>query len=95
MTTKNDLLKWKMTLPLPTPMVEVIPFMTDWSQSSIHPTDNLPHQLELVSIAFEHQAPERLIDTFSRLSISEKVNKGTEAKILLTIKSDKGTFLLT
>lgn len=40
-TANGKLLSWNMVLPTSSPEVDLLPFMTDWSQSEMHPTDSL------------------------------------------------------
>ena len=56
-TTDGNILSWQMTLPLSAPEVEVVPFITDWSTSNMHPTDNLPEQCQLVGLDLYHTQP--------------------------------------
>ena len=60
----GNLLTWEMTLPLPSPEVEIIPFMTDWQKSDFHPTDRLTQNCELVELIVSHPTPESVQPIF-------------------------------
>jgi len=93
-TTVGDTLTWEMILPLATPLVEPIPFMTDWQHSSVHPTHNLPPQCELIELSFTHLHPTIIQQIFSELSIDILVQQGEEATIQAKIKSPNGVFII-
>jgi len=83
-------LNWKLTMPLPKPKVELIPFLLDWSDSEVHPTDNLVQECELIEMKFITQNPDYLSTFFKKFSFDSKVVKGNAPEIKLLIKSVKG-----
>ena len=94
-TPDGSFLRWKMILPLAEPETELIPFMTDWSLSGFHPTDNLPQQCSLENIRFS--APDSDSKTqlcFNKFFDDLNIAPHTEPKITLKIKGPKGSFYL-
>jgi len=91
-TGMGDTLTWEMILPLGTPAVELVPFMTDWQHSAVHPTLHLPQECELVALSFTHPNPNKIQKIFSKLNIDIMVEQGEKAMIKAKIKSPKGIF---
>jgi len=89
-TTTGDTLTWEMIMPLAAPEVEVIPFMTDWQNSTVHPTNALPEQCQLLDLKFTHPTPDLLLPTFGQLSIDSLIEKGLKASIKMSIQCPKG-----
>lgn len=85
-TPAGDTLQWNMILPLASPAIEIIPFMTDWARSSIHPTNRLEQECQLIDIEFRHPLPELIQPVFTNLDIQEEVKKDSEAAISFTVK---------
>lgn len=89
-TSTGDLLAWEMILPLASPKVDLLPFMVDWSNSSVHPTDNLPSQCQLLAINFYHPKPKTLQPYFEELGVKHTIKKGNSSLIKLTLETQKG-----
>ncbi len=89
-TPKGKMLKWQLTMPLPKPTVELVPFLIDWQKSEAHPTDNLPDDCELVGLEFRTPKPQLVSSIFEQFSFDTKVVKGNVSQIKLLIKSVKG-----
>ena len=89
-TSKGHLLEWEMILPLAEPEVEVIPFMTDWQKSSVHPTDKLETECTLMDIKLSSPNPEKVNPTIKKLNLKMNVEKTKEAKISLIMKCPNG-----
>lgn len=85
LTPAGDSLQWNMILPLPHPAIDIIPFMTDWAGTSVHPTDQLVAECQLTEISFTHPEAERLQTLFDNLSIESTVHQGDEAGISIEI----------
>lgn len=83
--TNGNLLTWQMIMPLATPQIAIMPFMTDWQNSEVHPTDTMPNQCELISMHFTHPTPNLLLPSFKDLAIDldivQQENKSIKAKI--------------
>jgi len=81
-----------MILPLAAPTVELVPFMTDWQHSTVHPTHNLPQKCELIALSFNHPRPAEIQQIFNELGIDMMIEKGEKAMIRAKIKSPNGVF---
>jgi hypothetical protein len=88
--TNGSVLTWGIIMPLTTPKVELIPFMTDWSQSTSHPTDTLPQQCQFKSIELVHPDPAPIQQVFDLLGLYVKVEIGSEASISILIEGPRG-----
>ncbi len=91
-TTDGSLLKWELVLPLPSPEVEVVPFMIDWSTSEKHPSQMLPETgCELLKFYATHPNPEPYEQLFEQLGIRDFViKKDKDVRLKAIIKSPKG-----
>jgi len=94
-TSTGDTLTWEMILPLAVPAVELVPFMTDWQKSAVHPTHNLPQQCALISLSFTHPNPAMIQQVFDKLDVDILIEKGEKAVIRAKIKSPNGVFEIT
>jgi len=91
-TTTGKTLSWGMTLPLSEPEVEIIPFMTDWSSSSVHPTDHLASECQLLDLQLSHKKPSELKNGMNELFHTEvAISTAEQSKIIATINGPKGT----
>lgn len=90
-TVNGSLLKWKLTMPLPLPEVELVPFMLDWSQSEIHPYDALPEMsCEFVELYGTHPNPNQYVKILSALGISIGIKESSEIRLKMILKSPNG-----
>ena len=89
-TTSGSLLTWEMIMPLAAPEVEVLPFMTDWQHSAVHPTAAMPEQCELISMAFTHPTPDLLQPTLVKLGLNLDLVQGATIGIKAKIKCPNG-----
>ena len=88
--TNGELLVWDMVMPLATPAIELIPFMTDWQQSTTHPTLQLPQQGALVDLQLIHPMPSRLQPILDKLEVKLTVVRGRESAIRVAIQCPAG-----
>jgi len=91
-TSTGEMLTWEMILPLAAPAVELVPFMTDWQHSAVHPTHNLPQQCELINLSFTYPNPTEIQSIFNKLGIDTAIVKDEKAMIRIKIKSPNGVF---
>ena len=89
-TTEDQLLSWKMILPTPSPKIELVPFMTDWSQSDMHPTDNLNNVCKLQSIQLFHPNPKVIQGVIDELGVECEVVRSDEIRIRIEIQTPNG-----
>jgi len=87
-------LRWKMTKPLSTPEVELIPFMIDWSLSESHPSNDLQQQCRLVSLSFHDNLDIRKVDALHFLFGDFQIEEASEASIRATIEGPSGSMIL-
>lgn len=59
-TNTGENLKWQMTLPAPSPEVEVLPFLLDWTNSPIHPSQQLEKKCQLLELELTHPDVDRV-----------------------------------
>jgi len=88
--SNGKMLTWEMILPLAAPAVDIVPFMTDWRKSDVHPTDNMKEQCIFIGFKFIHPNPEKMMNLLSELGMNTKVERGEEIEIKAIIKSPKG-----
>jgi hypothetical protein len=93
-TASGDLLQWEMTLPLPSPQVEVIPFLIDWSGSATHPTQNLPQQCQLQGLQLSHPQPAEMEEVLVALGFPTKVLPRAAPRIQLSVLGAKGLVVI-
>ncbi len=91
-TSTGDMLTWQMILPLAAPVVELVPFVTDWQHSAVHPTQNLPQECELIGLSFTHPNPTAIEKVFDEFDIDIRIEEGEKAMIRAEIKSPNGVF---
>ena len=89
-TTNGSILTWEMIMPLAAPQVEIMPFMTDWQHSAVHPTDSMPQQCQLISMHFTHPDPASLASIWKALQLDSEIVKGKDISIKAKIKCPKG-----
>jgi len=91
-TSTGDMLTWEMILPLAQPLVESVPFMTDWQNSTVHPTLHLPQECELITLSFTHPNSDEIQKIFNKLNIDIMIEQGKKSMIKAKIKSPNGIF---
>ena len=89
-TTSGNLLTWEMIMPLAAPQLEVMPFMTDWQNSAVHPTDTMSEQCQLIGMKFTHPTPDLLVPTLTKLALDLDLTAGETISIKAIIQCPKG-----
>jgi hypothetical protein len=89
-TPEGETLRWKMTLPLPAPEIDVIPFLLDWSASDFHPTDKLENGCLLQNITLYYPLPEMIETILEKLAFKMKVSTAGAPKITIQISGKNG-----
>lgn len=87
-------LEWDLVMPLSKPEVEIMPFMTDWSRSDVHPTDALPQFCALLGVQLYHPNPKHLQPYLDLLVSGFSIIRGEEVQIQVKIKSPNGIVIL-
>lgn len=88
--TDGSTLRWQMIRPLPTPLIDIAPFMVDWKDSDSHPTDSLPENCELLSIELAHPEVEKMKPLFSELALDNDIHFGEEQRITIRLQTNNG-----
>lgn len=86
----GNLLVWELSLPLPEPEVEVLPFFINWENSSHHPTDRLPEKCKLLGLEILHPDPASVLPFFQKLKIDVSVLEGDSPRIKVVVDSPNG-----
>ena len=86
----NQMLTWELAMPLATPEIELVPFMTDWQNSDIHPTDSLEKTCTLLDLTMRHPHPGSCSDVLSAFGYKDILSKGESPEISIRIQCPKG-----
>ncbi|MBU3028252.1 VOC family protein [Zobellia galactanivorans] len=90
-TAEGSLLKWQLILPLPSPEVELVPFMVDWSQTETHPHKALPQMgCKLIELYGNHPNPDLLANIFTELGVRFRIERNKNISLKAIIQSPKG-----
>jgi hypothetical protein len=90
----GGILRWEMSLPSATPMVELVPFLTDWQHSTAHPTDQLSKDCILLGLELTHPNPGIILPVFQKLGINLSVLKSDTVSIQVSIQGPKGVIII-
>ena len=83
-------LTWMLSLPKATPLVEVAPFLIDWSNSEAHAADALKTQARLLSLSLKHPQPQKIRGLLRQLAIEVDVTQHNTTKICASIETPRG-----
>ncbi|MEM6800958.1 MAG: VOC family protein [Bacteroidota bacterium] len=87
----GGLLQWELIMPLSKPEVEVLPFMVDWSQTEVHPFDQLPEMdCRLEELYMQHPDPVMVKSCFEKLGVELRVDESDKIGIRAVIQSPRG-----
>lgn len=86
----GDTLTWEIAMPLSQPEIEIAPFITDWSNSETHPTDNLNDQCELLELRLMHPKSHEFKNLFDTMNIDIRITFSEKASIGISIKCPNG-----
>ena len=94
----GKLLKWK-TLGVQHDLgrdgFDPVPFFIEWATDSIHPSQDSPRGCELQSFEIEHPNPAGLVEALKQLGIDARARQAEAIRMVATIKTPKGTVVLT
>lgn len=93
-TPSGQVLKWNMSVPLPDPEVEIIPFFLDWSDSEAYPSQGLEQLCTLKKIEITHPQPKEIQLMYKELGLELKITESSEASIMVTFEGPKGKLIL-
>jgi len=80
---------WKATVALPTPEIEVLPFVIDWKGAD-HPTISLPQVCQLMEVKGTHPTPFMIETAINSLNVDMKLEVGNDPAITAVIKTPNG-----
>lgn len=92
--SNGQFLTWKMIMPLAEPVIDILPFMTDWTASSSHPCDQLDQVCKLKNLHLFHPNPEYINQTLRALGSSHLVTYGPIPKINIEVEGPNGLITL-
>jgi len=87
----GSLLQWKLSMPLATPEVELVPFFLDWSDTEKHPSEILPPMdCELIELYATHPNPDVFSSIFESLGYFFPIKPSSEIGIRAVIGCPRG-----
>jgi len=89
----GSMLNWELSIPLPQPEVEAVPFLIDWKGSE-HPTNSLSQHCELLQFSIHHPQPDELALILKSLNIKVNIQEAEEIALVAEIKTPKGKIIL-
>jgi len=89
-TSDGKTLSWQMILPSNGPQIDLIPFMCDWQDSELHPTDQMDIACTLLDVKLSHPDPDSLQPLFDQLSIDQKIQKADKPSMKMVLKCPNG-----
>lgn len=92
-TPSGNQLVWELSVPLPKPKVEVIPFLIDWKES-IHPSKGLGNQCKISRFTLGHPNPLIINEVLKELNFEMTIFKASEPTIVLELETPKGVILI-
>lgn len=91
LTPTGQILRWRMTIPLAQPEVELAPFLLDWSDSDAHPTDKLTQHCHLKELKlYSSPSSSKVSHCLADLDLSGIINDGATTKIKALIDGPNG-----
>lgn len=88
--TNGKTLTWQIAMPLSNPEVDIVPFLTDWSESDAHPTDTLDQSCKLLELRLNHQDPRAIQNLFDQIGIDNKISITETTSIQAIIQCPNG-----
>ena len=90
-TGDNQLIKWQLTRPLPTPEVELLPFFIGWNTEEKHPTTFLDKGCSLGAFYATHPEPVPMRAVLEKIGIDLELKPSNTIGIHATIEGPKGS----
>lgn len=87
-------LRWEMTDPLSSPIVDTIPFLIDWTGSHSHPADDLPQLCTIKSIDIDSSQSSATQKIFDLLQLDTPVSQSPRDQIKLKLNTPNGLVIL-
>ena len=93
LTSSKELLTWELSIPLPEPLVEPIPFLIDWKDSP-HPSEKLEDLCKIKSFEIGTKEPEILSNLMKSLDMELQIYHAAKNEIRLTVLCPNGEVAL-
>ncbi len=96
MREKKDgtILNWRLSIPLASPKIEMIPFLLDW-QDSQHPTESLKQNCSIIDFRLHHPAASTLKKQLIPFELGLEIMESDTIAFELKVKSPNGTLVLS
>lgn len=91
--SNGKLLQWQLSMPLPRPAVELLPFYIDWSAGT-HPAEDLPQHCQIQELRATHPQASLIQENFASLNIDWTIQAGPKIALQTFISSPNGSILL-
>ncbi|MEM6680867.1 MAG: VOC family protein [Pseudomonadota bacterium] len=85
----GDVLRWRLTQPMPKPLGGTVPFLIDWGETP-HPSKAAPAAGAFVALRFAVPEPTALQTGFTALGLPYDVTSAPEPQMTATIKTAHG-----
>lgn len=86
----GEIIEWKLTRTLANPIIELTPFLIDWSASTSHPTSGLPQHCNLHTIELTHPSPKPLNKILNHLDTTYTISKGSKPDFKIALEGSNG-----
>jgi len=88
-------LQWQMILPVDKPMIDVVPFVTDWSDSAGHPAESLEKSCVLKKLILYFPTNKSIEKLLGALQVKVEIITSDEIRIEALIETPKGIVVLS
>ena len=93
-TTSGKTLTWDMILPFALPEVDPIPFVLDWSNSELHPSDVLQNKCGLKEVIINYPDHLTLSSIFSAIEVETTIKASDQISINAVLECPKGIIII-
>ena len=94
----GKLLKWKSMAVMHdsgAELIDPVPFLIQWAPDSLHPSQDSPSGCTLQSLEFEAPKASAVLEDLRLLGIDAVVKEAKAPRLIATLKTPKGTVMLT
>ena len=92
-TSDGKLLTWELSVPLPAPRIEAVPFLIDWKDSA-HPASSLNCICRIATLQIYHPNPENIAPVLQQLQTELSIFPSDTMAIRLTLECPNGLISL-
>lgn len=95
-TSDGSYIRWRMTLPHHSPLIDVAPFYIDWSKSPKHPAEMLePKDIEVTKIIINTEEVNTVNELYQSLGLDASLIKQGKEKISIQLSTLKGNVIFS